>query len=237
VTEDKKQKNLKSHLVGLGEWYINEVVLASKAEDILANATETPQRLAEVREAIATKEAEAIEAGCQPDNVAKMLQQFFPAVKDLYAEAKRLEDAEGRVFEAGMALIRERIPATILDNLELTFEPTPDADLPIRFNIGRMKSGGTGSRGFTAEWQGHNFVYGLPKHNARADLKVTKDGKGYVSIVTDIGVKTVNDGKGKATSHEVTSPSQAAMLLHDAVGLVKDDGSPWAPKTEVWQKS
>jgi len=238
-TEAKKQaKNRKADILALGEWYINTVLLAPKAKDIIAGAKEAPERLKEAREALAKWKADSI-ASKVPEASFDKLVKIIPELKALMAEIENLENVEGRTFESAMSIVRKRVPASILANLELTFEPDPEGQpLPLRFRIGRMRSAGAGggSRGFSPEHHGNEYHY-IPsngKHGVRGRVRVGKDGeKAFLDV---IAIK--QDGTdGKAKTHAVKTFSEASRILHEAAGLTYADGKGWVPPNEVWKEA
>ena len=138
-----------------------------------------------------------------------------------------------------MAVIRKRVPANILANLELTYEPVPEGKpLPLHFRIGKMRSAGSGSgsRGFGPEHYGKTYVFepSNGKHLIRGRVNVTKDGeKAFVKVIT-----LTKDGKEKkAKTHAVSSFSEASRYVQKAAGLVYANGEAWTPPNSVWEET
>lgn len=238
-SEPKKQaKNRKADVQALGEWYINKVLLEPQAKTIIAGAKEAPERLSEAREALAQWKADSI-ASKVPEASFEKLVKIIPDLKALVAEIENLENVEGRMFESAMSIVRKRVPANILANIELTFEPVPDGKpLPLRFRIGRMRSAGGsgGSRGFKAEHHGKTFEFepSNGKHGIRGRVRVSANGeKAFVDVIS-----LTKDGKEKkAKTHAVKSFSEASRHVQKAAGLVYKNGEAWTPPNSVWEEA
>lgn len=224
--EERQRVNTKDTLIAYVEYDVNKRILASEETIQAVNEdTQDAKKAESLRADYNTLREQATAFGIAPVNVDKVLAMSVKA-KPIIEELKALNNEQARRYHKALELLGKQIPPSVFKHLMFRWEEDGESPIGGRLVLGKALGGVGRPHGFTAEWLGKSFVYTLPKHKAEARLKVFEDGRATISIIKD----------GKATSHEATSPSQAAILLHKACNLTKANGEAWAPTTQVWQE-
>lgn len=224
-SDSKPSINTKPMLVKFIEHRVHEdITTKANVVTILEDTQDDTARIDDLRKVKETLEAQAREYGIPEANLAKVV-AMTPKGKAVVEALEAQSDEMGRRYSRALRILEKRYPKPVLAGLSFRWIEDEASPIGGRLEVGKALSGGrSGPRGFTSEWQGQEWAYLLPKHEAMAHLKVSDDGTATVSIMV----------KGKAQTYPVTSPSGAAMLLNKAVGLVHDSGKAWAPKLDVW---